>query len=70
MSTIKRIPIPEPKTVNTSEIDATSPIIMPPAIVTDGMYLLSNVSTDPSDLLKPGTCTSASSKFFARLTRR
>src|ERR671920_1986652 len=67
MSTIKRIPIPEPKTVSTSDIDASNPIVIPPAIVTEGIYLLSNVSTDPSDRLKPGTWTSASSRFFAAL---
>src|ERR671910_2478717 len=67
MSTISRIPIPEPNTVNTSDIEATSPIIIPPAIVTEGIYLLSNVSTDPSDRLKPGTWTSASNRFFAAL---
>ena len=55
MSTISNIPIPVPNTLNTSETDANNPIIIPPAIVTAGMYLLSKFCTDPSALLKPGT---------------
>jgi len=65
MSTINKMPIPEPNTFNTSDTDARRPIIIPPTIVTEGIYLLSKTSTEPSERLNPGTWTSASSKFFA-----
>ena len=65
MSTISKIPIPVPKTLKTFDTDASNPIAIPPAIVTAGMYLLSRVCTELCVRLKPGTCTSASNKFFA-----
>ena len=63
ISTISKIPIPEPKTPKTSDTPASKPKIIEPIIVTDGMYFASNASTGAFDLLNPGICTSASSKF-------
>ena len=63
ISTISKIPIPEPNTPSTSDTPAKRPKIAEPIIVTDGMYLFNNASTGLFDLLNPGICTSASSKF-------
>src|SRR3712207_7224281 len=63
--TISRMPVPVPKTPSTSEMPARVPIIMPDNRVSAGMYLLRRPSTDPSDRLKPGTCTSASRRLRA-----
>jgi hypothetical protein len=39
MSTISKMPIPEPNTPNTTETPASNQSIIEPIIVTDGMYL-------------------------------
>jgi hypothetical protein len=44
---------------------ARVPMIIPDSRVSAGMYLLRRPSTDPSDRLKPGTCTSASRRLRA-----
>ena len=67
ISTISKIPIPEPKTPRTSDTPASPPKIAEPIMVTEGMYLFSNASTGAFDLQNPGICTSASSKFCAAL---
>ena len=63
ISTISKIPIPDPNTPSTSDTPAKRPKMAEPIMVTDGMYLFSNASTGAFDLLNPGICTSASSKF-------
>ena len=63
ISTISKTPIPEPNTPKTSEAPASRPKMAEPIMVTDGMYLFNNASTGLFDLLNPGICTSASSKF-------